>query len=95
MSSGTTYDANGDVLSDSLHSYQWDVETRPTTIDSISVAYDDALGRMVEQIKSGTSPEIVYDCVGNKLALMEGTSTVVTPLRRCRRARLRCTRRAG
>lgn len=76
MSTGATYDAKGDVLTDSLHSYAWDVETRPTTIDTVTATYD-ALGRMVEQTKSGTSTEIVYDCLGNKLALMNGTSTVV------------------
>jgi hypothetical protein len=40
MSSGASYDANGDVLSDSLHSYAWDVETRPTTLDSVTVTID-------------------------------------------------------
>ena len=82
MSTGATYDANGDVLTDSLHSYAWDVETRPTTIDTVTATYD-ALGRMVEQTNSGTSTEIVYDCMGNKLALMNTKSTVVkafTPL---------------
>ena len=32
MQTGASYDANGDVLSDSLHSYAWDVETRHKTI---------------------------------------------------------------
>src|SRR5579864_583514 len=75
MSSGASYDSNGDVLSDGLHSYAWDVETRPTTIDTVPVTYD-ALGRMVEQNKSGTYTEIVYAPKGNKLALMSGTSTL-------------------
>ncbi|HKW87404.1 MAG TPA: RHS repeat-associated core domain-containing protein [Candidatus Acidoferrales bacterium] len=75
MISGASYDANGDVLSDSLHSYAWDVETRPTTIDSVAVTYD-ALGRVVEQNKSGTYTEIVYAPTGNKLALMNGVSTL-------------------
>src|SRR6185437_917108 len=52
--------SNGDVLGDGLHSYVWDAETRPTTIDTVTVTYD-ALERMV----------------GNKLALMNGTSTLV------------------
>lgn len=71
-----SYDNNGDVLNDGLHSYQWDVETRPTTIDSATVTYD-ALGRAVEQGRSGANTEIVYDCIGNKLALMNGISTEV------------------
>ena len=77
MSTGATYDSNGDVLTDSLHSYAWDVETRPTTIDTVTATYD-ALGRMVEQTKSGASTEIVYDAVGNKLALMSTTTTLKT-----------------
>jgi len=77
MSTGATYDLNGDVLTDSLHSYAWNVDTRPTTIDTVTVTYD-ALGRMVEQSKSGTNTEIVYDALGNKLALMNGLSTLVT-----------------
>ena len=70
------HDSNGDVLSDSLHSYAWNVETRPTTIDTVTVTYD-ALGRMVEQGKSGSNTEIVYGPTGNKLALMNGISTLV------------------
>ena len=75
MLTGTTYDLNGDVLRDSLHSFAWNSDTRPTTIDAITVTYD-ALGRMVERSQSGTNREIVYDCTGNKLALMNGLSTI-------------------
>ncbi|MHB8527025.1 MAG: RHS repeat domain-containing protein [Candidatus Acidiferrales bacterium] len=74
-SSGATYDSNGDVLSDGLHSYTWDADTRPATIDGVTVTYD-ALERMVEEDKSGSYTEIVYDPIGNKLALMSGTSTL-------------------
>jgi RHS repeat-associated protein len=70
-----SYDANGDVLNDSLHTYAWDSLGRPTTIDSVTVTYD-ALGRMVEQDKSGSYTQIVYDPLGNKLALMSTTTTL-------------------
>src|SRR5690348_14673100 len=76
MSTGASYDAMGDVLNDGLHSYAWNSDTRPTTIDTVTVTYD-ALDRMVEQSKPGSNTEIVYDCVGVKLALMNGTSTLV------------------
>ena len=76
MSSGASYDSNGDVTSDSLHSYAWDSEGRPTTIDAITVTYD-ALGRTAEEDNSGSYTQIVYDPLGNKLALMNGTSTMV------------------
>ena len=66
-----TYDANGNVTNDFLHTYAWDAEGRPVTIDGIGAAYD-ALGRMVEQNRSGTYTEIVYAPTGGKLALMSG-----------------------
>src|SRR6185437_10089892 len=72
---GYSYDANGDVLSDGLHSYAWDVATRPTTIDTVTVTYD-ALERVVEENKSGSYTEIVYAPMGNRLALMTGISTL-------------------
>lgn len=74
MSTGATYDLNGDVLSDSLHSYSWDVNGRPTTIDSATVTYD-ALGRMVEQTQAGVSTEIEYSPTGFKLQLLNGQSS--------------------
>ncbi len=75
MSSGASYDSNGDVLSDSLHTYAWDVETRPTTIDSVGVTYD-ALGRMVEQNRSGSYTQIQYSPTGFKMQLTNGQSFV-------------------
>ncbi|HKV79530.1 MAG TPA: RHS repeat-associated core domain-containing protein [Candidatus Sulfotelmatobacter sp.] len=75
MSTGASYDANGDVLSDGLHSYAWDAETRPTTIDTVTATYD-ALGRMVEQNKSGSYTEIEYAPTGFKLQLMNGQAYV-------------------
>jgi len=66
-----TYDANGNVLNDSFHSYTWNANGRPLTIDSVSLAYD-ALGRMAEQNRSGVYTQIVYAPTGEKLALMNG-----------------------
>jgi RHS repeat-associated protein len=59
------------VLGDSLHSYAWDAEGRPGTIDTVGITYD-ALGRMAEQNRSGTYAQLVYAPTGNKLALMSG-----------------------
>ena len=63
------YDANGNVLNDSLHVYTWDAEGRPLTVDGVGLTYD-ALGRMVEQNRSGAYTQIVYSPSGGKLALM-------------------------
>jgi RHS repeat-associated protein len=66
-----SYDSNGNVTNDFLHTYAWDAEGRPVTIDTVGVTYD-ALGRMVEQNRSGTYTEIAYAPTGDKLALMSG-----------------------
>jgi len=70
-----TYDSNGDVLNDGLHSYAWDAETRPTTIDTVAATYD-ALDRMVEQTKSGTSTEIEYSPTGFQMNLLNGQTAI-------------------
>src|SRR6202035_5151903 len=72
-SSTPTYDANGNVTNDFLHTYAWNAGGRPVTVDTVGVTYD-ALGRMVEQNRGGTYTEIVYTPSGAKLALMNGTA---------------------
>lgn len=72
-SSTPTYDANGNVLSDTAHTYTWDVYGRPLSIDGVTLTYD-AMGRMVEQNNSGVYREIAYGPTGSKLALMGGTT---------------------
>jgi len=68
-----SYDANGNVTNDFLHTYAWDANDRPVTIDGIGATYD-ALGRLVELNRSGAYAEIVYTPSGGKLALMNGQS---------------------
>jgi YD repeat-containing protein len=43
-SSTPTYDADGNVTNDFLHTYAWDGYGRPVTIDTVGVTYD-AVGR--------------------------------------------------
>jgi RHS repeat-associated protein len=66
-----SYDANGNVLNDCLHTYTWNVEGRPVTADGVSLTFD-ALSRMVEQNRSGAFTQIVYAPTGEKVALMSG-----------------------
>jgi RHS repeat-associated protein len=71
-----TYDSNGNVTSDSFHTYTWDADGHPITVDqgksdAVSLTYD-ALSRMVEQNRSGAYSQIVYAPTGAKLALMNG-----------------------
>jgi RHS repeat-associated protein len=70
-SSTPTYDANGNVTNDFLHTYAWDAYGRPVTVDGVGLTYD-AMGRMVEQNRSGVYTEIVYGPGGHRLALMSG-----------------------
>jgi RHS repeat-associated protein len=71
-----TYDADGDVTKDSLFTFTWDSTGRPTEIAGVAELTYDALERMVEQDKSGSYGQIVYDPSGNKLAVMNTTSTL-------------------
>jgi len=78
---GTSYDANGNLLTDTFHTYTWDTEGHPVTIDSsacgtngICATYD-ALGRIVEKNVAGTYTQFLYSPVG-KLGLMNGQTLV-------------------
>jgi RHS repeat-associated protein len=74
-SSTPTYDLDGNVTNDFLHTYSWDANGRPVTIDGIGATYD-AFGRMVELNRSGVYGEIGYSPLGDKLALMNGQTLV-------------------
>ena len=49
---------------------------RPVSVDGVGLTYD-ALGRVVEQNRSGSYTQVVYAPTGDKLALMNGVSTLV------------------
>lgn len=68
-----TYDANGNSLNDTFHTYTWDAENRAVSIGTVNLTYD-ALGRMVEQSVGGTNSEVVYSPLSAKLALMNGAT---------------------
>ena len=68
-----TYDANGDVTSDSIHAYTWDAFGNATTIDGNGMFYD-ALDRMVEQNRPGSNTEFIYAPTGFKMQIMNGQS---------------------
>jgi RHS repeat-associated protein len=76
-SSTPSYDANGNVTNDFLHTYSWDANGRPINIDGITIAYD-AFGSMVEQNRSGTYTQIKYSPTGFKQQLMNGQSQLTS-----------------
>src|SRR5438477_4904011 len=68
---GTSYDATGNLLNDTFHTYTWNADGRPVTVDAITLTYD-AFGRIVERNNGGVYNQYVYDAAGNKLATMTG-----------------------
>ena len=73
-----TYDGNGNLTNDDTHNYAWDADGHAITVDAglsdaVSLTYD-ALGRMVEQNRSGTFTQIAYAPTGRKFALMRASS---------------------
>jgi len=82
---GTSYDADGDLLKDTFHTYTWDATGHPVTIDSTSCGSNgtcmtyDAFGRMVEKSFNSTFSEILYSPLG-KSAVMSGQTLTNTYL---------------
>jgi RHS repeat-associated protein len=80
MGSGFTYDANGNLGNDSVHSYTWGAQGSAVAIttgtSTVNLTYD-ALGRMVEQARGSSYTQILYGPGGDKLALMNGLTTLV------------------
>jgi RHS repeat-associated protein len=79
--SGASYDADGNLLSDTFHTYTWNVDNQPVTVDAIALTYD-AFGRVVEKNNGGIYSQYLYDVSGAKLATMSGgtLSTGLVPL---------------
>jgi RHS repeat-associated protein len=68
-----TYDANGNLTADSFHNYTWDAEGKVSTIDTTAYVFTyDALGRNVEQSRSGSYYQVVYSPLGSKVGVFEG-----------------------
>ena len=73
--SGTSYDANGNVLKDTINTYSWNQDNKPLTVKgstSAPVAYD-AMGNRAEQFLGSTYKESLISPVGI-LGLMSKTS---------------------
>ena len=66
-----TYDPMGNTTFDTYHHYAWDSEFRLIALDTIGLT-NDAMGRLVEQNRSGIYTQVVYSPLGSKLALMNG-----------------------
>ncbi|MGB6633422.1 MAG: RHS repeat-associated core domain-containing protein, partial [Terriglobales bacterium] len=68
-----TYDGDGNLTNDCMHSYSWLADGAVASVDTVSLTYD-ALGRAVEQARGSSYTDIVYTPSGGKLALMNGTT---------------------
>src|SRR6185437_12110851 len=65
---GTSYDANGNLLTDTFHTYTWDADGNLLTSDSTTLIYD-ALGRMVQE---GNTSLLMGPMSNKPLASMSG-----------------------
>jgi len=65
-----TYDANGNLLTDTFHTYTWNINGRPATVDTATLTYD-AFDHVIEKTDGGVDNEYVY-LGGQKLAVMDG-----------------------
>ena len=75
--SSATYDSNGNVKTDTFHTYTWNQDNHPMSVDGITTTYD-AFGRMVEKYDGTTYQQELMSPVG-PVALMTGQT--VTQLR--------------
>jgi RHS repeat-associated protein len=72
---GTSYDANGNLLKDTFHTYTWNQDNHLLTVTggtNAPLVYD-ALGRMVERLYGTTYKEPLFSPVGN-IGLMSNAS---------------------
>ena len=70
---GWTYDGMGNLKNSGDHTYTYDAEGRPVTVDSVQVMYD-AFERPVEEESGGTYSQILYSPSGQKFAFMSGST---------------------
>ncbi len=69
-----TYDGDGNVTNDFLNTYTWnDAYGKPLTVNGVGITYD-ALGRMVEQNRSGAYTQFLYSPTGFEMEIMNGQS---------------------
>jgi hypothetical protein len=74
-----SYDGDGNLLTDNLNTYTWDVYGRMSTVNTGSAtvtAIYDALGRMVENNAGGSYTEFIYGPTGVKLAHVNGSTLI-------------------
>ena len=80
LSPSISYDADGNLLNDTFHTYTWDAYGHISSIDSTTCGTNgtcltyDALGRMVEKSVNSVYTELLYSPVG-KTAIMSGQTT--------------------
>ena len=65
---GTSYDANGNLLTDTFHTYSYDADGNVISLDGNAIVYD-ALGRMVQE---GSTSLLMGPLSGKPLASMSG-----------------------
>src|SRR5579871_1780478 len=66
---GWSYDAEGNLLNDTIHSYTYDAENRIISVDGGATTYVyDAEGRRARKTVGGVAWDYLYDLAGHQLA---------------------------
>src|SRR5208283_605394 len=75
--SAATYDSNGNVLTDTFHTYTWnqDNKVKAITDASISGVLYDAFGRKVEWLTGSTYSQTLMSPLGPVALMSKGTTT--------------------
>lgn len=70
-----TYDSNGNLLTDTFHTYTWNQDNHPKSIDGTVTMTYDAAGRMVESHSGANYYQELFTPMG-EVALMNGQTVV-------------------
>ena len=78
---GTSYDADGNLKSDTFHTYQWDAQGHAVVVDNSSQTYD-ALGNLAEVSQPGFLAQVLHDETGYSFgnASAQGDAFALIPL---------------
>jgi RHS repeat-associated protein len=73
---GTSYDSNGNLLTDTFHTYTWNQDNHPKAMTDVGITMTyDAFGRMVENATGSTYQQTLFSPVG-PVALMQKQNIV-------------------
>jgi RHS repeat-associated protein len=76
-SGGFSYDAAGNLMSDSIHSYSYDAEGNIVSVDnngSTAQYYYNALNQRVRSVVGGAATEFLFNAAGQRVSIWNGST---------------------